>query len=469
MGENMKSSTRHNFDNTCFLSDIPPGNAPGFILDEGTELMNGRYRLGRHLATGSSAHLYVCQDMNRQEEIAIKVFTANSRAAENGWQAARNEALLYTSVSNTEHIVCAYDFHICSYGATKLFVIPMQYAEGGTLRNWLAQNGPDTDFRREKGIIHIREISLGLQALHNDGIYHLDLKPENIVFSWDNLKIIDLGTFAWLKTILDEKGIDHPGYIFPPASPEYMAPELYTASYLQDISPMADIYSLGVMLYEILHPQGQLPFRGSPNRLCTLHAHASVPPIPGLSHRAMEIITRCLQKDPADRYQSVAEIIEELDSLQLNVSESGPNMSPGATELYEKIHDHTNAVGLRELWQLFQAIQPVASEQNLIDEMYDELEKRTTDYHRIIQNGIDALKVFQWTTAQDYFENASTMNTPDTTAKQLAILIGRICNTSLLKARQIKKHLIHGETKPAREIAENTDYWITRICNCVQG
>ncbi len=202
--------------------------------------------------------------------------------------------------------------------------LALEYFEGRTLRDWLIeQNRP---------VSPIESISIGVQLadalayLHVHGVVHRDLKPENILLLDDgSVKLIDFGS-ALLKgarrltfRIRGEAA----------GTPDYMAPEQIQG---HRGDPRTDIYSLGVVLYELV--SGAVPFGGD-NANAVMYQHVHNEPVQpsvsraGIPQRLDEIVLKCLRKRPEDRYQHAAELKHDLE--QINRS---PQSEPAAR------HDH---------------------------------------------------------------------------------------------------------------------------------
>jgi serine/threonine-protein kinase PpkA len=147
----------------------------------------------------------------------------------------------------------------------------------------------------------MRQVAGALGALHEVGIYHRDLKPTNIMFREDdNLVLIDFGL---AKQAHFQAGITGTGAIF--GTPYYMSPEQGQGSVVDQRS---DIYSLGVVFFEML--TGQRPFEGAGAMSVIIqHREAPLPRLPAGLSRFQPAIDRMLAKDPAERFQSVDEVL----------------------------------------------------------------------------------------------------------------------------------------------------------------
>ena len=188
--------------------------------------------------------------------------------------------------------------------------IAMEYIDGGSLTDCLQE----LDNKRQRiavdeALILMRQIASALVVAHGAGIVHRDLKPSNILLRQDGTAVLsDLGIAAvqQASTRLTRTG----GVL---GSPHYMSPEQGLG---QPVDGRSDIYSLGVILYELL--SGQLPFNeGSPVAIVHQHVYQDPVPLeqarPGLTAEIYDVAQTCLQKDPANRYQNAGELSAALE------------------------------------------------------------------------------------------------------------------------------------------------------------
>ncbi|HYV10852.1 MAG TPA: protein kinase [Pyrinomonadaceae bacterium] len=259
---------------------VPP---PGTILRE-------RYRLDSEIGRGGMGTVFRATDLELQREVAVKLLSAqNSDSRERLLREARAAAAL-----NHPHIVTIHDV-----GEIDGFpFLVMEYVSGPRL----SQARP-TDFTRVVAIA--LQICEALEHAHNNHIVHRDLKPDNVLLSGTSdsstVKLADLG----LALPAYAARISRAGIIVGTAA--YMAPEQALG---QTIDGRADLYALGVLLYELT--TGRVPFHGDdPLTIVSQHVHAPVVPprvlrsdIPSVLET---IIVRLLAKDPAQRFSSAAE------------------------------------------------------------------------------------------------------------------------------------------------------------------
>ena len=240
--------------------------------------------------------VYICQDVDDQEKVAVKTYRDADRwfnpLVRNRY---RQEALAWVGLEPHPNLVEARSIREID-GAVHIF---MEFAPGGDLRNRL-QCGPlPLPSALEIGI----QVCEALQVIHRHGILHKDLKPENVLF--DEQGHAKLGDFGLAASLYGDNLKEVAGTIF------YMAPELIGQG---QVGKTADLYSLGVLLYEML--SGVLPFLGTLDEI--ERQHLSVPPVPlterdaSLDANLERVVLACLAKDPAARPQSAQELENQL-------------------------------------------------------------------------------------------------------------------------------------------------------------
>jgi hypothetical protein len=208
------------------------------------------------------------------------------------------------------HLVTIFDVKYNDQG--RPFVV-MEYVSGMSLRDVMDEspNGIGT----QKAAFFLREIAKGLSHLHACGIVHRDLKPANIFYENGYVKI---GDYGLTKAISQN---EHSAQTVTVGTVHYMAPEIGEGKY--DLS--IDIYALGILLYEML--TGQVPFFGaSPGEVLMKHM-SSEPDLSGIDETFIRVIRKALAKDPAQRYQTVQEMVEDVfgtEHIRHSVSQFSP-------------------------------------------------------------------------------------------------------------------------------------------------
>ena len=291
---------------TAEARDSGPGERIG-------ELVSDRYRILARLGAGGMGAVYVAEHTLMRKRVALKLLHPSMAQTPEAVARFRREA---EAVASLEHpnITAATDFGQTPDGS---FFLVLEYLDGQSLRKAL-QDGPMAPAR---ALRIARQIALALDHAHAAGIVHRDLKPENVMLvrredEPDFAKVLDFGVARIEST--PERGAGQPltraGTVM--GTPEYMAPEQALG---ERVTPRADLYSLGIVMYEML--TGRLPFEGDNIALMSLHIVAPVPPMaeraPGQSVPANieALVLRLLEKEPAARLSSATELIAGIDEI----------------------------------------------------------------------------------------------------------------------------------------------------------
>ncbi len=256
--------------------------------------LSGRYRLVRELGHGGMATVYLAHDEKHGREVALKVLHPRLSALLGAERFLREIAT--TARLNHPNILPLFDSG--SVNGLDWYVMP--YFSGKTLKDRLAESGslPIPEALRIFG-----DVASALDYAHREGILHRDLKPANILLQDDRAVLADFGIALPLGEIgqrLTETG-------FSLGTPEYMSPEQAAAE--RQLDARSDVYALGCVLYEML--AGEPPFAGATAQ--AVLAKRVLEPVPKIGTLrtvapAVEAaITRALSRDPADRFQSVAD------------------------------------------------------------------------------------------------------------------------------------------------------------------
>ncbi len=276
----------------------------GYIID-------GRYHIQDVLAKGGMGVVYRGRHRLIDKAVAIKILRPEFADNREITQRFLTEAQAASAIGN-EHIVDITDYGELPEGAT---YIVMEFLEGEALSRRVAHEKRLTIAE----IIDVaRQAAEGLQGAHEAGIVHRDLKPDNIFLTRRGkdenfVKILDFGI---AKVASSQNQITRAGHIF--GTPHYMSPEQAKGDELDNRS---DIYSMGVILYELV--SGKVPFDGeNPLGILTQHMYTEATPLhaacePGRVDVGLEaIVSKCLLKEPWQRYGSMAELDEDLTRLQ---------------------------------------------------------------------------------------------------------------------------------------------------------
>jgi len=262
---------------------------------EGT-VLNDRYQLLERLGTGGMAEVFRARDLMLERYVAIKILRADYSKS-SGFQARfRQEARAAANLSHP-NIVTVHDFGLAD---DQLYIV-MEHVPGKDLKNQLRQRGR---MDMQEAIPLIIQACAGVGYAHRAGLVHCDVKPQNMLVSPDQrLKVTDFGIARALATIVPG---EHENVVW--GSPLYFAPEQALG---QAPTPASDVYSLGVVLYELL--SGTTPFTASTaEELARLHIKAKPVPIteyvPELPTELEQIIMKVLDKEPSARYRTADQL-----------------------------------------------------------------------------------------------------------------------------------------------------------------
>ena len=302
-------------------------------------VLAGKYRIRDVIARGGMGRIYRAEQMPLGRTVAIKVLSVRFETDEDPGFEDRF-FLEAATLARLKHpnTVTVFDYGI---DGDETFYMVMEFVEGRTLSHLLQTQGP---MQPTRALRIAYEIARSLTEAHALGIVHRDLKPSNVMVvptdEGETVKVVDFGIVKVLEDSPIMDTITRPDRMV--GSPRYMAPEQIRKG---DIDGRTDIYSLGVLLYEML--TGHPPFKGD-NSIKTLMAHIQepVPPMADKTDRSIplpaeQLVRRCLQKKPENRFpdvtvfkQGVRSVLNDMgvgsamDTLDL----SGEHHPPGAQD-----------------------------------------------------------------------------------------------------------------------------------------
>ena len=293
-------------------------------MNEGT-LLNNRYQLLERIGSGGMSDVFRARDLMLERSVAIKVLHENYSNDNAFQQRFRQEARAAANLSHP-NIVTVHDFGL---DHSQLFIV-MEHIPGKDLKTLLRQRGR---YSVEEAIPLMVQACAGIGYAHRAGLVHCDIKPHNMIVTPDGrLKVTDFGIARALSTILPDERAD---VVW--GSPQYFSPEQATG---EAPSPASDVYSLGVVLYEVL--TGALPFTApTSEELARMHLEAApIPPseyVPDLPSALEQIVLKVLSKEPAARYRTADQLGRVLlrFGTQRDVPPPSLSLTPEAATTYQ--------------------------------------------------------------------------------------------------------------------------------------
>lgn len=265
------------------------------------------YRILRKIRQGGMSTVYLAVQQSVDREVAIKVMSPALNNDPSFGSRFYREAKIVGKLSHP-NIVSIYDV-----GSHKHYnYIAMDYLPGKPLTERIKRGIP-----LEESLSIVKDIASALDYAHQQGFIHRDIKPDNILFRADGGAVLcDFGIAKSIKTDLNMTSI---GSVL--GTPHYMSPEQAQG---KTINQCADLYSLGIVFYEML--TGQPPFTNEdPVAVAVKHLTAPIPKLPSEYRALQAVINTLLAKNPADRYQSGQQLMEALDNLQNKLEKRSNN------------------------------------------------------------------------------------------------------------------------------------------------
>ncbi len=258
------------------------------------------HRFARELAIGGTSAVYLAESERAGEMVVLKVLRNSPNAGDEHTQFTRFMQE-YELISKVRHpnVVRIFDLGIADDHA----YLAMEYFPRGDLRSVIA-SGLDGN----EALSYLAQMAAALQVVHAVGVLHRDLKPGNIMLRADgSVALIDFGL---AKHVQVDAEITATGEIF--GTPYYMSPE---QGHAQPVDERSDLYSLGVMFYEML--MGQKPYLAqSPMGVIYMHAQAPIPLLPEELRKYQHLLNKLLAKDPIHRFASASALLAKIEELR---------------------------------------------------------------------------------------------------------------------------------------------------------
>ncbi len=305
----------------------------------------GRYQAVRLLGEGGMGRVYLAQQLDLGRQVVVKIMHDQVAADAQFRERFQRETLVMARFQHP-YAVTLYD---ASLNDPQGPCIIMEYIRGLTVEELLKHNqGRLSPGRVGRLLGQLCEV---LQAAHGQGIVHRDLKPANLMVAepdtpYEKIKVMDFG-LAKLMEPSNRKPVSHPDGEFAMGTPTYISPEQVRGA---AVDHRSDLYSVGVILYEML--SGRTPF-GARSTMEVLLSHATEAPPPfsqvGINHvpaTVEKVVLSCLAKNPGDRPASARELWERF-SQALTQNDSVPDAADGQP-VHEADHEAPSALGSQD-------------------------------------------------------------------------------------------------------------------------
>jgi serine/threonine-protein kinase len=300
-------------------------------------VLSGRYRLEAKLGSGGMSTVYLARDETLDRPVAVKVMHREMSEQEDQLARFRQEARAVAKLSHP-NVVSVID---AGEDGGHPYIV-FEYVEGETLKQRVARIGA---LDIQEAIAYAIEVARGLAVAHSRQMVHRDIKPQNILIDDEGrAKLTDFG----ISRQLEQDGMTATGRVL--GTTDYVAPEQAMG---KAVDPRSDIYSLGVVLYEML--VGQVPFKAdSQVGVAMKHVNEELPDVqsrrPEVSAAVALVVERATAKDPARRYQAIGEMIDDLSTaLEVEAARAGTT-SGEATSVLDALPPPKRSLDSRSRW-----------------------------------------------------------------------------------------------------------------------
>jgi serine/threonine-protein kinase len=284
-------------------------------------VLSGRYRLDSKLGSGGMSTVYLATDETLERPVAVKVLHAEISDQPDQLERFRREARSVAKLSHP-NVVAVID---AGQDAGHPYIV-FEYIEGETLKQRIERVGT---LSLDESAAYAIEVGRGLVAAHARNLVHRDVKPQNVLIDPEGrAKVTDFG----IARSLEAKGLTATGRVL--GTTDYVAPEQAMG---QEIDARSDVYSLGVLLYEML--TGEVPFSAETQvGVAMKHVNEPLPNVqegrPEVSAALAAVVETATAKDPERRYSTMAEMLRDLEAaLEVEVSRAGRSTGEVTTVL----------------------------------------------------------------------------------------------------------------------------------------
>jgi eukaryotic-like serine/threonine-protein kinase len=300
-------------------------------------VLSGRYKLEAKLGSGGMSTVYLARDQTLDRQVAVKVMHREMSEQADQLARFRQEARAVAKLSHP-NVVSVID---AGEDGGHPYIV-FEYVEGETLKQRINRDGA---LDPQEAIAYAIEIARGLSVAHARKMVHRDIKPQNVLIDAEGrAKLTDFG----ISRQLEQDGMTATGRVL--GTTDYVAPEQAMG---RGADPRSDIYSLGVVLYEML--VGQVPFSAdSQVGVAMKHVNEELPDVqrrrPELSAAVALVVERATAKDPAERYQHVGEMIDDLSTaLEVEAARAGSTTGE-ATSVLDAVPPPKRRLSGRARW-----------------------------------------------------------------------------------------------------------------------
>jgi predicted Ser/Thr protein kinase len=289
------------------------------------QTLGGRYKLLNELGHGGMAVVWRARDEVLGRSVAVKLLAGRFANDPSSRSRIRDEARAAAALSPHPHIAQVYDFGESDADGDLLPYVVMELVNGPTLQQ-KAAIGP----MPPRTVFQIcGEVASALAAAHADGLVHRDIKPANVMVTAIGAKVVDFGIAA-------VAGPGDPDDVLL-GTPAYLAPERLTGD---AVEPATDVYALGVLLYRLLANVSPWTV-DSTTQMLSAHIYiepAPMPRLPGVPADVIDLVHRCLRKDPADRPTAAEAATILTDAAEAGVREESESVSFPVPAPYDPAH-----------------------------------------------------------------------------------------------------------------------------------